>query len=107
MDRVAHLRRPEVVRRVEQLALPEALRLLLRLSERWDGGYQDGARHFLVRVLVEIEPPLIEAKRLADAMAHTRHGYFGPFATDALRDVVAQLERRERRLAADFSSLPE
>jgi hypothetical protein len=100
-----HLTERQDVRRVEALWLSRALRYTLALSDRWDVNYEAAARQFLVRILVEVRPPLIQAKRLADAMAYVRHGYYGPFARAALEDVVRQLERRQAGLDVKFNSL--
>ncbi len=101
---------PEVrwdVRQVERLPLPQALRFLLRLSDRWSVSYERAALRFVVRVIDEIEPPIFEVKRLADALAHVRHGHFGPYAMQGLERAVRQLERREKRLSVEFTSRAE
>lgn len=66
--------------------------------------YEAAARRFLSRVLDELNLPLLEAKRLADALAHVDHHYYGHFARLALQDVVGQLHRIESApLTVDFA----
>lgn len=75
--------------------LRHALRLTLLLADERHPRYEAAARRFLARVLEERNPPLMEAKRLADAFAHIRHHYYGHFARLALQGVVEQLHRIE------------
>jgi hypothetical protein len=112
MDRVDRERRysretMRDVRRVERLPLPQALRFLLYLSDRWSASYERAALRFIVRVIDEVEPPIFEVKRLADALAHLRHGHFGPYAREGLKRAMRQLERREERLSVEFTSRAE
>lgn len=95
LDAAAHLR---------YVPLRYALRLTLLLADQKHPKYEAAARRFLSRVLHELNPPLLEAKRLADAFAHVDHHYYGHFARLALQDVVGQLHRIESApLNIDFA----
>jgi hypothetical protein len=94
-----------MMRRQEPIALDRALRLTLRLGEAWDRRYHALARRILIRVVEEIEPPMLEAKKLADALAHLNHPVYATAAREGLWDCVDQLGRME--LSIDFNSLPE
>jgi hypothetical protein len=93
-------------RHSERLPLDRALRLTLLLGESWDRRYHAAARRLLARVLEEVEPPMLEAKKFADALAHINHpGDYRMPARDGLHDCIPQLQRLELRI--DFHSLPE
>jgi hypothetical protein len=94
-----------MMRRQERISLDRALRLTLRLGEAWDHRYHAFARRILARVVVEIEPPMLEAKKLADALAHLNHPVYAAAAREGLWDCVDQLRRMKLRI--DFNSLPE
>jgi len=94
-----------VKRRQGAISLDRALRLTLRLGEGWDRRYHAAARRILIRVVDEVEPPMLEAKKLADALAHLNHPVYAVPAREALWENVDQLRRRELRV--DFNSLPE
>jgi hypothetical protein len=85
------------------VSLDQALLLTLRLADRADPRYQPAARRFLVRFTLECETSLIHVKRLADALAHLRHPYFGPYAREGLDDLVGKLRAREGNEAAPDS----
>jgi hypothetical protein len=95
LDAAGHLR---------YVPLRYALRLTLLLADQRHPMYEAAARRFLSRVLDELNPPMLEAKRLADALAHVDHHYYGSFARLALQDVVGQLHRIESAaLNIDFA----
>jgi hypothetical protein len=94
-----------VVRRQGNISLERALRLTLRIGEAWDRRYHAFARRILVRVIAEVEPPMLEAKKLADALAHLNHPVYAEAAREGLWDCVDQLRRMKLRI--DFNSLPE
>jgi hypothetical protein len=94
-----------VKRRRQQLSLDRILRLTLRSGEAWDRRYHAAARRLLVRVMLEVEPPMLEAKKLADALAHLNHPVYATSAREGLWDCVDQLRRM--KLSVDFNSLPE
>jgi hypothetical protein len=82
-----------------------ALRLTLLLADNRSPRYEAAARRFLARVIEELNPPLIEIKKLADAFAHIRHPDYGHFARLTLQDVVGQLHRIELTpLSIEFES---
>jgi hypothetical protein len=93
------------------------LLLTLQLADRADPRYQAAACRFLVRFILECETSLIHVTRLADALAHLRHPYFGPYAREGLDDLVGKLRAREGNgetapdsppdLWVEFNSLPE
>lgn len=104
--------------RVRGLSLDRALLLTLLLADRSHPSYQAAARRFLVRFTLECETSLIHIKRLADALAHLHHPYFGPHAREGLDDLVGKLRAHERdlwvargrgpdNLWVEFNSLPE
>jgi hypothetical protein len=92
----------EVARALRHVPLRYALRLTLLLAEARHPSYESAARRFLTRTIDELNPPLMEAKKLADALAHVHHHYYGHFARSALQDVVSQLHRIERPLSIGF-----
>lgn len=93
--------------KVRGLPLDRALLLTLLLADQAHPRYQAAARRFLVRFAVECETSLIHVKRLADALAHLHHPYFGPYARQGLDDLVGKLRTRERDLWVEFNSLPD
>jgi hypothetical protein len=94
--------------RVQGLPLDRALLLTLLLADQSHPRYPAAARRFVVRFALECETSLIHVKRLADALAHLHHPYFGPHARQGLDDLVGKLRERERRgLWIEFNSLPE
>ena len=88
------------------LSLDRELRLVLLLADRIHPDYEAEARHFLVRFIVEPEPRLFYCKRLADALAHVHHGFYGEAARKGLDELVWKLRDRER-LIVEFDSLGE
>jgi hypothetical protein len=94
-----------VMRRQGRISLDRALRLTLQLGEAWDRRYHAFARRLLVRVVDEVEPPMLEAKKFADALAHLNHPVYATEAREGLWDCLDQLRRRELRI--NFNSLPE
>ena len=88
------------------LSLDRALRLTLLLSDQIHPLYEAAARRFLVRFIEEPEPRLFYCKRLADALAHVRHGFYGEAARKGLDELVWKLRDRER-LNVEFDSLGE
>jgi hypothetical protein len=94
-------------RQVPWLSLDRALRLTLLLSDQVHPLYEPTARRFLVRFIEEPEPRLFYCKRLADALAHVRHGFYGEAARRGLDELVWKLRDRQRRLLVDFDSLGE
>jgi hypothetical protein len=95
----------EVAARLDRVPLRYALRLTLLLADRRDARYEAVAREFLRQILAELQPSLIEMKKLTDALAHVHHHYYGHFARLALQDVLGQLHRIERRVEVKFDSL--
>jgi len=93
--------------RIRGLSLDRALLLTLLLADQAHPRYQAAARRFLVRFAVECETSLIHVKRLADALAHLRHPYFGPYAREGLVNLVGKLRAHEHDLWVEFNSLPE
>jgi hypothetical protein len=83
-------------RQFSSLPLDRVLRLVLLMADRFDGRYESAARRFVVRTTLELQPPILQVKKLADCFAHVHDSRYGPFAKDSLRDVVGQLRRRER-----------
>jgi hypothetical protein len=94
-------------RQVPWLSLDRALRLTLLLSDQVHPLYEPSARRFLVRFIQEPEPRLFYCKRLADALAHVRHGFYGEAARRGLDELVWKLRDRQQRLLVDFDSLGE
>jgi hypothetical protein len=92
---------------VRELPLDRALLLTLLLADQAHPRYPAAARRFLVRFALECETSLIHVKRLADALAHLRHPYLGPYARQGLDDLVVKLRAREHDLWVEFNSLPE
>lgn len=91
-------------RHSERLPLDRALCLTL-CSEKLGPRYHAAARRLLARVVQEVEPPMLEAKRFADALTHVNHPDYRIPAREGLRDCISQLRRLELRI--DFNSLPE
>jgi hypothetical protein len=95
----------EVARSLRHVPLRYAMRITLLLAEKNHPLYEAAARRVLVRVIVELEPPMIEAKKLADVLAHVHSNLYWYEAQLALRDVVGQLHRMARSLSTDVDSL--
>lgn len=84
-------------------ALRDAADLLL--AEQKHPLYEAAARRIGVRALEELRnTPLVEIKKLIDALAHVQDNMYWYEAQCALRDVVGQLHRMPR-LGVDFDSL--
>lgn len=49
----------------------------------------------------------MQAKKLADALAHVHHYYYGHFARLALQELIGQLHERGRGVDLNFDSEPE
>jgi hypothetical protein len=95
----------EIAAGMEHVPLRYALRLTLLLADVKHPRYEAAARRLVARVLIELAPPMNEVKKLADALAHVHHYYYGTPARLALQDVVGQLHRRERSVEVNFDSL--
>lgn len=91
--------------RLPQLPLDRALRLTLLLADQAHPKFQAAARRFLVRFTLECETSLLHVKRLADALAHLNHGFYGSYARQGLDDLVRKLWQRDKELLVDFNSL--
>lgn len=95
----------EEAARLDRVPLRYALRVALLLADRRDPRYEAVASEFLRQVLTELRPPLIEMKKLTDALAHVHHYHYGHFARLALQDVLGQLHRIEQKVNVKFDSL--
>jgi hypothetical protein len=95
----------EIARCLKHVPLRYAMRLTLLLAEQNHPLYEAAARRVLVRIVIELDPPMIEVKKLADVLAHVNDSLYWYEAQLALRDVVAQLHRMAQDLSADFDSL--
>lgn len=93
--------------RLQYVPLDRALRLTLLLADQADPRFQAAARRFLIRFIVECETSLIHVKRLADALAHVNHGFYGSVAREGLDDLVGKLWKRDKDLFVEFNSLPD
>jgi hypothetical protein len=94
-------------RQVPWLSLDRELRLTLLLSDQVHPLYEPSARRFLVRFIQEPEPRLFYCKRLAYALAHVQHGFYGEAARQGLDDLIWKLRGREQRLLVEFDSVGE
>jgi hypothetical protein len=94
-----------IARSLRHVPLRYAMRMTLLLAEKRHPLYDAAARRVLVRVVVELDPPMIEVKKLADVLAHVHSNLYWYEAQLALRDVVGQLHRMARNVSADFDSL--
>jgi hypothetical protein len=95
----------EIARGLRHVPLRYAMRITLLLAEKRHPLYDAAARRVLVRVVVELEPPMIEVKKLADVLANVHSNLYWYEAQLALRDVVGQLHRMAQGPSADFASL--
>jgi len=95
----------EIARSLRHVPLRYAMRITLLLAEERHPLYEAAARRVLVRVVVELDPPMIEVKKLADVLAHVHSNLYWYEAQLALHDVVGQLHRMARDVSADFDSL--
>ena len=86
------------------MPLRYAMRITLLLAEKRHRLYEAAARRVLVRVIVELDPPIIEVRKLANVLAHVNDYLYWYEAQLALRDVVAQLHRMARHPSADLHS---
>lgn len=92
---------------VPWLSLDRELRLTLLLSDQVHPLCEPSARRFLIRFIQEPKPRLFYCKRLADALAHVRHGFYGEAARRGLDELVGKLRRQEQRLWIEFDSVGE
>jgi hypothetical protein len=94
----------EIAAPLRHVPLRYAARIVALLADGKHPRYKASADRFLVRVIEEVQPPLIQTKRLADVLAHVHHYYYQHAAIAALHDVVGQLHQRDRRLSLDFEA---
>lgn len=92
---------------VPSLSLDRALELTLLAFDLRDDRFEPCARKLLIAVVRDIQPEVLQVKKLADCFVHLDHVVYGPFARASLEDVVGQLRRiGERRngskLIVDF-----
>lgn len=81
------------------------LRLVLLLADEKHPSFEGEAREFIRQILGELPLPLIQSKKLIDALAHLDHYFLGYDARLALQDVVGQLHRRAGPIETGFDSL--
>jgi hypothetical protein len=91
---------------VPYLPLDYALRLTILSADARDPRFEPCSRKFLIGVLRDVQPEILQAKKLADCLAHVNHVVYGEFARDGLAGVVRQL-REDDPLDIPFNSLPE
>ncbi|MFP5388327.1 MAG: hypothetical protein ACLGG5_03390 [Thermoleophilia bacterium] len=94
----------EIARSLRHVPLRYGMRITLLLAEKRHPLYDAAARRVLVRVVVELNPPMIEVKKLANVLAHVHSNLYWYEAQLALRDVVAQLHRMAGGHSTDFDS---
>jgi hypothetical protein len=95
----------EIARSLRHVPLRYAMRITLLLAEKRHPLYEAAARRVLVRVIVELDPPMIEVRKLATVLASVHSNLYWYEAQLGLRDVVAQLHRMARGPSTDFGSL--
>ncbi|MFT3866772.1 MAG: hypothetical protein QM729_21125 [Solirubrobacterales bacterium] len=83
---------------LKKVGLDQALDITLLLAHDDDPRYPKAARRFLARFIVEVEPKLLQLKKVVDAMDCVERVRYFPDITDeanrALEDLARQLRRR-------------
>jgi hypothetical protein len=92
---------------MRHVPLRYAARLTLLLAEVKHPRYEAAARRFVIAFTEELRPPILQVKKVADALAHVHHYYYGHFAQLALHDLVGQLHQRSQKVEIGFDSLDE
>ena len=80
----------EVAGKMKRVPLRYAARLTVLLADMKHPRYEAAARRFIVAFTEELEPPTMQVKKVADALAHVHHYYYAHFARDALQDLIGQ-----------------
>jgi hypothetical protein len=93
----------EIAARQRHVPLRYAARITRLLAEERHPRYKAAADAFLVRVIEEVHPPMLETKKLADALAHVHHVLYAFEALTALQNVVGQLHRMHK-ISVEFDS---
>ena len=83
------------------------LRLALVLADKNHPRYEEEALEVVAKAIRERRPHVLQVKKLADALAHVHHHFYGFWARSALVDVIGQLHRRSRPIETVFDSLTE
>ncbi len=94
----------EIAAGLRYVPLRYAARLTVLLADMKHPRYEAAARRFLVLLIEEVEPPTLQVKKVADALAHVHHHYYSNFARMALQDLIGQLHERGREVDLDFDS---
>jgi LmbE family N-acetylglucosaminyl deacetylase len=94
----------EVAGKMKRVPLRYAARLTVLLADMKHPRDEAAARRFIVAFTEELEPPTMQVKKVADALAHVHHYYF---ARDALQDLIGQLHEQGRSVEVDFDSEPD
>jgi len=97
----------EVAGKMKRVPLRYAARLTVLLADLKHPRYEAAARRFIVAFTEELEPPTMQVKKVADALAHVHHYYYAHFARDALQDLIGQLHEQGRSVEVDFDSEPD
>jgi hypothetical protein len=92
---------------LRHVPLRYTLRLALLLADKDHPRYEEEALHVLEQAISERKPQVLQVKKLADALAHVHHHFYGFWARSALVDVIGQLHRRSRPIETVFDSLAE
>lgn len=95
----------EIADGLKYVPLRYGLRLVLLLADERHPRFEAKAREFVRQILGELPLPMMQTKKLADALAHLDHYFYGYDARLALQDVVGQLHRRPREIETEFDSL--
>lgn len=69
----------KVAGKLRRVPLRYAARLTVLLADMKHPRYETAARHFIVAFTEELEPPTMQVKKVADALAHVHHHYYGAF----------------------------
>ena len=81
------------------------LRLALLLADKDHPRYEEEALSVVAKAISERRPQVLQVKKLADALAHVHHHFYGFWARSALVNVIGQLHRRGRRVETVFDCL--
>lgn len=90
---------------MRHVPLRYAARMTALMADVKHPRYEAAARELIVVFTEDLRPPPIQIKKLADALAHVHHHYYGVFARDGLQDLIRQLHQERRPVEINFDSL--
>jgi hypothetical protein len=88
-------------------SLDRAIYLTVLAAEEHNPRFEEMAQHLIVKAIEDADPPLLQVKKLADALAHLHDEELGRYAWSGLIRCAGRLRDNYRGLEVDFDSLAE